>query len=259
MQVHHKPTKIIVTGQSGSGKTTYVIRFIRNSSDYQHVIIFDHKLEFCEREKIEPCFDRDSLVERIVAGDKLVSYSPLEDFPGNSIAGFSWFCEWCYEIARAIESRRILFVCDEFNRFTDNNSVGWEFTQAIEDGRLWGLDFIGTAHGGNQVHNRIRSQFTEVVAFHTEDKTPLEFLEEQGFDCDEVRSLAIPGEFITKDCVKTKFVRGKLFSLTDKKKESTGDTNETETSNPPSTENNEINIRNPDNRGDCHRGSLPGE
>jgi hypothetical protein len=248
MQIHHKPTKIVVTGQSGSGKTTYVMRYLKNSP-YHHVVVFDHKLEFFERENIQPEFNRENLVEHVVAGKRVISYSPLDDFPGNSQSGFEFICEWSYEIARASD-KRFLFVCDEFNRFTDSNSVGWEFTQLIEDGRLWGLDFIGTAHGGNQIHNRIRSQFTEVVAFHTEDKTPLAFLEEYGFDVDEVRGLAIPGEFITKDCVKTKFVRGRLFSLTARRSDVSG---ESTNGDNPEIDRNEVNLDDSDNR-HCVRG-----
>jgi GTPase SAR1 family protein len=216
VQIHHKPSKIAVTGASGTGKTTYVIRYIKNTA-YDHVIIYDHKLEFLQRENIQPEFSREQLVERVIKGEKWISYNHMEDFPGESQAGFEWICEWSYEIAKLIH-KRVLFVCDEFNRFTDTHSLGWEFTQLIEDGRLQGLDFIGTAHAGNQIHNRLRLQLTEIVAFNTKDSTPLAFLEENGFDIVEIQQLRIPGEFITKDCVNTKFVRGNLFSLTDRRK-----------------------------------------
>lgn len=210
MLVHHKPIKILVVAQSGSGKTTYVIRYVKNSH-HTHKIIFDHKLEFLARESIEPYYSRDELIEAVIRKEPIISYNHLEEFPGNAQGAFEWFCEWVYEVAK-VTQKPMLFVCDEVNRFTGSTTNDWEFMQSIEDGRLWGLDFIGTSHGANSIHNRLRAQLTEIVAMKTQEPLPLKWLEGHGFDTNEVSNLNV-GEFILKDCMRGKFVVGKLFNV----------------------------------------------
>lgn len=216
MQVHHDPTKILVLGRSGMGKTTYVIKYVKHRPQTT-AIIFDHKLEFYGREKIEPIYNRKQMTEAIIRKQPIVSFSHLEEFPGDAQGAFEWICEWSYEVARATQSN-YLFVCDEVNRFTGNVGDDWEFNQLIEDGRLWGLDFIGTSHSGNQVHNRLRGQLTEIVAFNTDESLPLQFLAGNGFDPYEVQSLD-KGEFLLKSRNLGKFVRGRIFSIDKGEKE----------------------------------------
>lgn len=212
MQVNHRPTKILILGKSGSGKTTYFLRFVENA-DYTTVFLFDHKLEFLHRLGLNPSYSREDLLERLKAGEKFISYHHSEEFPGDAEAGFRFFCEWSFAMGKilGIDGRKRLVGIDEVNRFTGTSDMGWEFGQLIEDGRLQGLDFIGTSHAANQIHNRLRLQLTEIVALRTSEDRPLQFLESNGFDPDEIRSLPV-GSFVVKDCEIDEFSRGKLFS-----------------------------------------------
>jgi hypothetical protein len=218
MQVHHKPTKILIVGKSGSGKSTYQIRYVENAP-YARVFLFDHKLEFEERLGVAACDSTDALVEQIKKGERFLSYHHSSDFPGDSENGFQFFCEWVYEITKVLrdDGQKSLFACDEVNRFTGTSDMGWAFRQLIEDGRLQGLDFCGTSHAANQIHNRLRLQLTEIVALRTLDPRPLAFLEENGFDPEQVKNLPV-GAFITKDLDNDTFVTGKLFSCAQKEK-----------------------------------------
>jgi hypothetical protein len=212
MQIHHKPTKILIVGKSGSGKSTYQIRYVLNGN-YDRIFIFDHKNEFEERMRVVPCYSLDECTESLKRGDRFVSYMYAEEFPGDSETAFQVYCEWCYEICKILntDGKKSLFACDEVNRFTGTSEMGWSFRQLIEDGRLQGLDFCGTSHAANQIHNRLRLQLTEIVALRTHDPRPLAFLEENGFDVEEVKSLPI-GSFVLKDLDHDIFKRGKLFS-----------------------------------------------
>jgi hypothetical protein len=214
MLVHHDPTKILIVGKSGVGKTTYLIRYVENAPQTR-VFIFDHKREFEFRCGIVPATSIDECAEKVKRGEKYISYFYATDYPGDSESAFQFYCEWVYDVCRAIiesgGTERSLFVGDEVNRFTGTSDIGWEFGQLIEDGRLWGIDFIGTSHGANQIHNKLRLQLSEVVAMRTKDKRPLEFLEECGFDPEEVRALP-KGAYIVMDDSDDSFTRGKLFS-----------------------------------------------
>lgn len=209
MQIHHKPTKILILGRSGSGKSTYETRYVL-AAKHDRVFIYDHKLEFLERLQIQPCYSIDDLTKAIEDERRIISYSYLEDYPGDSTAGFEFFCEWVFEVAKALQVKS-LFVADEINRFTTTSEMGWEFRQLIEDGRLQGLDFIGTSHAANQISNRLRLQLTEVVALNSRDKRPLEFLDDLGFDTDEIQKLEV-GQFVTLMLDTGVFTRGRLFA-----------------------------------------------
>lgn len=222
MQVHHKPTKILILGMSGQGKTTYMIRFVEHAP-YKRIFVFDHKLEFLERCGYEPCYDMASCAESLKRGDRIISYHSSEEFPGMAEEAFQEYAQWVYEVCKIIndEKGNALFVCDEVNRFTDTGDLGDGFKVLIEDGRLQGLDFIGTSHAANQISNRLRLQLSEIVTFQTHDKRPLNFLDESGFDCDAVEALTL-GEYICKDMETNSFYTGRLFSV-DKKRVETLD------------------------------------
>lgn len=239
MQVHHKPTKILIVGKSGSGKTTYELRYVKNSPDHVTVFIFDHKGEFEEREGIPVCYSIDECAERVKKGEKFISYNYADEFPGNSEDAFQLFCEWVFEVCKILraDGKARLFACDEVNRFTGTGDMGWAFRQLIEDGRLQGLDFIGTSHAANQIHNRLRLQLSEIVALRTLDPRPLAFLEENGFDGEEVKALPT-GSYIVKDLDTDEFTRGKLFTCTRKKEPVEAGNNHTEKVSTENTENN---------------------
>lgn len=222
MQVHHKPTKILIGGKSGSGKTTYLIRYVQNSS-FGRYWIFDHKHEFQNRLGLTTCYSLEEIGEKFAEGkEPRLSYHHSQEFPGDVESAFQAFCELAYELCKSLESEKdgsagnSLFVCDEINRFTSATDLGFGFKQLIEDGRLQGLDLVATSHAANQISNRLRLQLTEIVALETHDVRPLMFLKESGFDPDEVANL-VTGEFICKNCDTEEFTRGKLFSCASKK------------------------------------------
>jgi len=209
MQIHHKPSKILVVGMSGSGKSVFVTRYILNKK-FDHIFIFDHKLEFLHRCGMKACFSVTELTEAMKRRDPIISYNHTNDFPGDSEAGFQFFSDWVFEMAKIIQ-RHCLYVCDEVNRFTSPQDMGWEFRQLIEDGRLQGLDFIGTSHAANHISGKLRLQLTEIVALRTKDSRALAFLEEIGFNGEEVSNLET-GEFILYHEQSGKFVRDRLFA-----------------------------------------------
>src|SRR5271165_5323952 len=103
MQVHHRPVKILIGGKSGSGKTTYLLRYVQNSS-FQRYFIFDHKLELQNRLGIATSYNIEEVSERLKKGEKYISYNYSEEFPGAVEEGFQFYCEWCYEVCKALES-----------------------------------------------------------------------------------------------------------------------------------------------------------
>lgn len=208
-----------------------MLRYVEHSG-HDRVFIFDHKLEFLERLKVRPSYRIDELLERVKAGEKFLSYCYIEEWPGDSENAFQFFCQWVHAICRELSdlNQKTLLACDEVNRFIGTGDMGDGFKVAIEDGRLQGLDFMGTSHAANQIHNRLRLQLTEIVALKTQEKLPLEFLEDNGFDPEAVRNLNT-GEYICKNTDTDVFIPGRVFSCA--RADPAVEANSTGTSQPP--------------------------
>ena len=209
MQINHKPTKILILGRSGSGKTTYLLRYV-DSAPQQYIFIFDHKLEFLERMGIQPYYTVGECAEALKRKETTISYCYAEEFEGEVETAFEFYCEWVYEVSKVIPGTKLI-VIDEVNRFTQTWETGYSaFKTLIQDGRLQGLDLISTSHGANEISTKLRNQLTEIVALHSVDRRSVKFLEENNFDPDEVMSLEV-GQFVALETDTGTFHRGHLF------------------------------------------------
>lgn len=228
MLLNHRPTKILITGKSSSGKSTYWTRYILNSFRvrYGQIFIFDHEGEFAFRNGIQPCYNSDDL-ERAYPGG-LLCFDPVEQFPGQTFEAFDWFCGFVFELRRWIirnaeqpEAEPIaLFACDELQKLTDVYSLAQSFATLLETGRRYGIDTLFIGQQINLIHNRIRNQATECVTFNHVDPMILAAMQDWGFNPDEVAALEFPGEYLLKSFVGGNDVRGHLFKKGGEKKSS---------------------------------------
>lgn len=85
-----------------------------------------------------------------------------------------------------------------------------ELACVLETGRRYGLDWAGIAQQPNLIHNRIRNQATEVVAFQQMDPRAVDWCAAVGFDGDAIRALA-PGQYLAKNLKTGGLVAGRVF------------------------------------------------
>jgi ABC-type polar amino acid transport system ATPase subunit len=78
--------KILITGRSGSGKSTYFTRLVLQSR-YHYRFVFDHEAEFQQRTKYPAATSAAELSEQL-AGRRLVIFDPAELFPGRTPEAF---------------------------------------------------------------------------------------------------------------------------------------------------------------------------
>lgn len=206
MNLAHHPTKLLITGKSGCGKSTYFTKFIEGS-DHVQKFIFDHEGEFAYRLGITPFFNFDELQKGIK--NPYVIFDPSVEYPGAIGEAFLFFCEWVFEIAKNSSGTK-LFCCDELQRLVGTTTVPHEFSLLIETGRRYEVDTVFVSQQPNIIHNRIRNQITEVVAFQTLDQAATKFLAGLGFSEDELNSLD-RGAYISLSLDTGKFVTGKIF------------------------------------------------
>lgn len=208
MDLTHKPTKILITGKSGCGKSTYFNRYLLNS-DYQYKFIFDHELEFCFRNRVKPIQSAQDLDIAFKNRQRVQVFDPSLLFPGELDNAFNFWCDYVFSFSKANKGKK-LFACDELQKIVGVSFISHELTTLIETGRRYGIDYVAIAQQCNLLHNRMRNQLTEIVTFRHQEKRALQFLEEQGFDPEKVMQLP-DLHYICVNLSRYEFVSGKIL------------------------------------------------
>ena len=111
----------IVAGVSGSGKSTFALRYLVNAPLAVR-FVFDPDGEYAERLDIEPA--RDGWALGLAACRGWVLFDPHEIFPGRCDDAFSFFCDWVQQMAERIPGQKILVVEEAWKYVsTDRKSV----------------------------------------------------------------------------------------------------------------------------------------
>jgi hypothetical protein len=207
MLLNHRPTKILVTGNSGCGKSTFYTRYLLNAPQ-QFKFVYDHEGEFGYRNGLPTAKQPDELLAAVEK--KWVIFDPVEMFPGRTLEGFEFFTEWTFNLSEKLPGTK-LFACDELQTIVDVHDTPPGLRLILETGRRQGIDTILVTQQPNIVHNRIRNQLTEVVAFSQVDENAVKFLESLGFDGEEIRQLS-PGKFVLFDLRRRRWQRGDVFA-----------------------------------------------
>lgn len=207
MQIAHVASKVLVCGRSGSGKTTFMLRYLLGLPAHVTRFIWDPEGELAQRLALAPATGPGEL--GICAVRRWVVYSPDRMFPGDQPRGWEFFCRWAWEAAARLPGRKV-FCADELQRWTSTAKVSPGAALVLETGRRYGLDLVAATQQPNIIHNRWRNQMTEVVAFAGHDERALEPLAEWGFDVEAVRHLP-DGSFIARNVKTRGQASGKVF------------------------------------------------
>lgn len=208
MLLHHVSRKVIVSGNSGSGKSTFGTHFLLNSwqTIYGRTFIFDHEGEFAFRlsqagQPVIVCTNEDELCAELERSGFVV-FDPSMMFEGDLFAAWDFFCAWCFMVCKQFvelgdETKSLLF-CDELQKFSSTSDLGFDLGCVIETGRRYGLDFFCITQQINLLNNRLRNQVTELVSFRTVDPYVLELLEKRGFNPQELVNLQV-GQYVLRN------------------------------------------------------------
>ena len=206
MDLTHKPTKILVTGASGTGKTTFWTRYLLGTPA-RVKFVFDHQGEMAVRLGVPAALDLPQLAQMTAQGWAI--FDPAHLFPGRTPEGFNFFCDFAFNVAQRTPGRKV-FACDELQALTDTNSLSEELSMVLETGRRYSLDAAMISQAPNLIHNRVRNQLTEVVTFRQVDARAVQWLTEADFSEVAVRGLR-PGWFIAKNLTTGGMSSGKVF------------------------------------------------
>lgn len=219
MRWGHQSNKLIITGVSGTGKSTYAERFLVNAyrREYNTLFIYDWQGEFSQRLRVAPCLSIEQL--ELKAKEGIVCFDPSQEFEGQAYEGLQFFADWSFQVSKLADMRSHpdlaryprMLVVDEMQLLTGTAGIPHEVQTVTETGRRWGLDFLLISQQINQLHNTLRNQATEVVTFRHEDRYILDVMEELGFDRQQVSTLTNPGGFLCRDRRRSKTTQGNLF------------------------------------------------
>jgi hypothetical protein len=121
----------IVAGGSGSGNSTFALRYLVNAPLVQR-FIFDPDGEASERLGIPPARSAHDLFLWFNRGWAV--FDPGEFCPGEAAAGFDFFCDWCVEMSSGTVGRKCLLV-DEAWKYVNVRKHPVELERAVHGGR----------------------------------------------------------------------------------------------------------------------------
>lgn len=200
MNYDHKASFRLITGKSGSGKSTYFLHEIQ-SSKHRYKFLYDPQREIARKLHYRPSLDS-AAVLYCVLNRLPVCFDPTRDYAGRPKEAFAWFCRLTLELAKELPGAK-LFAADEVQKVTalGRGGIPSGLAEILDIGRKEEIDGLFVAQRVNKVNDDIRAQLTEIVTFQHTDRLPLKWLEEDGFDPEQVRRLRSPGQFLRRNLV----------------------------------------------------------
>lgn len=206
MDFAHQPTKVLITGGSGTGKSTYWTRFCLGYAA-KTKFVYDHEGELAQRLRIKPARTLPELAWAIHSG--WVIFDPHARWAGRLEEGFAFFCDFVFRASQDLPGTK-LFACDELQCLVDTHTLSDELRLILQTGRRYGIDFAAISQQPNELHNRIRAQLTEIVSFLQVEPRAIEWLVAAGFTDPALRGLRA-GEYIARNLRTRGEMRGSVF------------------------------------------------
>lgn len=208
LQIDARPGCLLAAGVSGTGKTTFCLRYLVSRRDFTARFLFSEpKRDLRERLRIPDAETEEELEVSLEDGFSI--YYPGTMFSGDWAAGLEWFSAWSYAKAAALPGRKVLFV-DEVWKYTSPHSLPPGLARWLQDGRSYGCETVFATQRPNRLNEAILNETTEAVCFLLRGRNALERMRDLGADPDEVRALS-PGAFVAVNCESGTELRGRLW------------------------------------------------
>jgi len=194
----------VVAGCSGSGKSTFAIRYLNNAK-LTCRFIFDTSGEFSNKFARRACQTAEELRAAVVTG--WVIFDPHFLFPGNSKKALEMFCEWAWVMSRGLSGQKMVYA-DEIWKYCNPNAIPEKLALICQDGRKHGVGLIVTTQRPNRLNEAIMGECTEFVGFNLVGSNKLDYLE-RNLDDYPVRELP---NLVLIDRVRTQFIAQNIRS-----------------------------------------------
>jgi len=201
-----EPQHTLVVGMTGSGKTTFTIRYLLNVTCACR-FLFDDRSRFSRRLRVTPAFTARQVEEALPT--RWVIFNPVQMFPDDYAAGFAWFCQWVYECAGRGPGLKVLVV-DELWQWADSRAIPRTLRLCTQAGRERGVQLLTGTQEPHRVNSSIVGQAAELVCFRLQEPKAWNCIRELGADPDLVGALPL-GSFVSYNRLSGGKLAGKLF------------------------------------------------
>lgn len=221
---------ILAFGRQGSGKNTFVYRYLLNAVTVQDanpdpaacVFILDWKLEASRRLGI-PAITTEHGFEQALAS-RWVLFNPHPMFPGDTYVknpegkevlndqkqALRWFCKRVFECAQRGPGKKIVYIDEPRQSGVNQFYVPSELARIVRTGRCEHIEFISSTQYPRDFHSDIRGAVTEWVCFNTVEPDQLEAVQPYYAQVEKISTLQ-KGQFIAYNVNSGSELAGRLF------------------------------------------------
>jgi hypothetical protein len=200
------PCSTLVCGMTGSGKTSFCIRYLLNVSAACR-FIFDDLGQVASRLGVSHAATSAELESALAT--RWVVFNPHRMFPGDVSAAFRFFCQWAYDVSRRGPGKKVLMVDEVWSKCSPN-AIPKELATVAQTGRAENLELLCATQLPHKVHASITGQSTELVCFRLDERLALDAVQELSAEPDVVRTLPL-GSYVSWNRLTRTKLSGKLF------------------------------------------------
>lgn len=211
LQLMAKRKRILLAGESGTGKTTFALRYLVAESKLSCRFVFDPEGEFEERLNITAASTQEEC--ELATEDGFVLFDPHAMFEGELEKAFEWFCQWSFDAASRMRGEKVLLV-DEAWMYCAPNTLPKSLARCIQTGRKRGLATMFATQRPNRLNEAITNGVTELVCFRLQGGNALQTIEKLNVPRPVVEEISkLPdGAFVSLNLARGGDpVRGRLF------------------------------------------------
>lgn len=193
LDIANRPSVTLIAGRSGSGKSTFALRYLLNAEGVSCRFIFDPAEEYAHRLDIQP---QRTPLEMEVGIRRGWCLFGTDLFPGEASAAFLSFCDVAWQFSAALPGRKLVLV-DEVWKYCSPLAIPSELAMLVQEGRKIGLETVFLTQRPNRLNESILGEVTECVAFAmTGERGLLKVVQSCNVPEDEVAALA-PGQYVS--------------------------------------------------------------
>ena len=194
----------LVVGQSGSGKTTFALRYLVNCQAAVR-FVWDADGQLSDRLGLPAAETLEECALSLASG--WVVFQPrrhaAEEFPRV----FDAWARWVWETSGRLRGRKVLLV-DEVWRYCTPSTIPGGLSECVLTGRVRELDCLFCTQHPNKLHGTLTGETTEAVSFCLTQDLNLRPMISLGHDPEELRRL-VKGEWVSRAGML--IARGSLF------------------------------------------------
>ena len=200
------PAHTLIVGMTGSGKTSFTIRYLLNATCACR-FLFDDGGRFSRRLGITPAYTTRQVEEAL--STRWVIFNPSRMFPDDFAAGFAWFCQWTFDCARRGPGLKILTV-DELWQWADARTIPRTLRLCTQAGREQGVQLLTATQEPHRVNSSIVGQCSELVCFRLQEPKAWACIDDLGADSKKIAALPL-GSFVAYNRLSGGTLEGRVF------------------------------------------------